>query len=143
SIPRVTSSVGDSVGVRKDSGGDLTSPIVRLIERGVEPNDLAMASRLRREVGGDPHLLAARLIRAIETEKQSSGDDLRDQLEQAVKSQEDRLDELERKSTRLETTTGWWKWLLGGVGAIALALLVYVVDKILSRVELEGEAKMK
>lgn len=122
--------------------GDASSPIIRLIEGGASPSDQIMAGRLRR-LGGDPHLMAARLIRAIESEKESSGDELRDHLERAIQSQDDRLSKVERATDNLKTGWGFGRWLLGGIGMIALGLLAYVADKVLAKAELEGESKIK
>lgn len=131
------------------SGGVGSSPIIRLIERDIDAVDYAMAARLGR-ISGDPRLLVARLIRAFEAEKESSGETLRDQLESAISLHAKELEALEkqlhvlRDGVRdLSSLSTFGKWLLGGLGAIALAVLYYVGDKALSGMEMAGEQKIR
>lgn len=119
-----------------------SSPIVRLLERDVTDEDRALAKRLSR-VGGDPQLLAARLIRALEAEKQDSSEQVAEQLGKALEEHDRKLESVAADVTEFKAGIRWGKVLGGFALGIAVSVAGFVVNRMLSGEELKGEYRVR
>jgi hypothetical protein len=119
-------------------GRDATSPIVRLVESAPDPVDVELARRLR--LGpGDPYMILARLMKAIEKREADSDNRLEDQLGAAIKSQDATLVMLRGEVTELKRTASMASWFVKGILATVSLFAVYVLERVVTRVEREGE----
>lgn len=128
---------------------DGTSRLIRLVERGLEPEDVALATRLRSS-GVDPFTLSARVIRALDADLDSSDSETQTALGEALRNHDAKLNRLEnRVDTRdteladLKRVAGTARWIVNGILAAAGVLGVYVLDRILTRAEREGETTIR
>lgn len=119
-----------------------SSPIIRLLDREVTDEDRALAERLGR-LGGDHRLMAARLVRAIETEKETSAERLADDLSEALKMHDSRLDALALDVRDFKRGAQWGKAIAGTAITIAIAVAGFVVMRMLSDEELKGEFRIR
>lgn len=126
-----------------------SSPIIRLLEREVTDEDRALAKRIAR-VGGEPSLLAARLVHALETREQTSSEQVAEQLGEALKAHDkrldtaiERLDKVEDGVKEFRTGIRWGKVLASAALALAGGVGGVVVNRMLTGEELKGEQRVK
>ncbi len=129
---------------------EATSRLVRLLDRGVEPEDVALATRLRGSGAPDPYTLLARAIRDIEEDRESSDSQVETALGSAIRSHEaklgvmeSRIDQRDAELGDLKRIAGTARWIVNGILAAAGVLGVYVLDRILTRAEREGETTIR
>lgn len=124
-------------------GRDATSPIVRLVvEREHDPADYALAQKLRQS-GSDTATILARFIRAIEAREHDSAERLENDLGAAIKKQDADLVALRAEVADIKRTANTASWIVKGIlGAVSL-FAVYVLDRVVTRVERDGEQTVK
>lgn len=124
-------------------GRDATSPIVRLVEREYDPIDYEIARRLRQSGSGDPALMLAKFLRAMESREQDSGERLEKELGAAIKKQDEELVALRSGVADLKRTASTASWIVRGILAGVSLFAVYVLDRVVTRVERDGEQKVQ
>lgn len=117
---------------------DATGPIVRVLESEPTQADYALAQRLR-DSRGDPYTALARLSRAVAQREADSAERVETQLGAALKKQEGEVAALRAEVADLKNKASTASWIVKGILAAASLFAVYVLERVVTRVERDGE----